>query len=57
MILRKKGNDIFAFDTEEELKDFCSKNKQVSVSDFSVITIQKYNKKTGRFDRVKSDRL
>ncbi len=57
MILRKKGNDLFIFEDEQELKDFCSNNKQASLGDFKSVTLQKYNKRTKRFDRMSSDKL
>ena len=57
MILRKKGNDLFVFETEQELKDYCSNSKQVSLGEFKSVTLQKFNKRTNRFDRMSSDKL
>jgi hypothetical protein len=57
MILRKKGNDLFVFENEQELKDYCSNSKQVSLGEFKSVTLQKFNKRTNRFDRTSSDKL
>lgn len=42
MILKKKGNDIYQFSSEQELKDYCA-NSNVKMSDFKPITVKKYD--------------
>ena len=53
MLLRKKGNEIFLFENEEELKEFCS-DSRFTQSMFQNFDVQKYDKKQKRFTRVKS---
>ena len=53
MILRKKGNEIFFFEDEEELKEYCS-DSRFTQSMFQHFDIQKYDKKQKRFIRTKS---
>ena len=57
MILKKKGNNIYAFETEEEFKDFCADHKSESVSMYANFQIQKYNKKTNKLDRISSHKI
>ena len=57
MILKKKGNNIFAFEKEEDLKEFCADNKSESISMYSNFQIQKHNKKTNKFDRISSNKV
>jgi hypothetical protein len=57
MIIRKKGNDLFVFEDEQELKDFCADNKTVSVSQYTKINVNRFNKRTKRFDKISSDKL
>ena len=57
MILKKKANNIYAFETEEDFKDFCADNKSESISMYSNFQIQKYNKRTNKFDRISSNKL
>ena len=53
MLLRKKGNEIFFFEDEEELKEYCS-DSRFTQSMFQHFDIQKYDKKQKRFIRAKS---
>tara|TARA_X000000950_G_C13366880_1_gene438797 strand:- start:25 stop:198 length:174 start_codon:yes stop_codon:yes gene_type:complete len=53
MLLRKKGNEIFFFEDEEELKEYCS-DSRFTQSMFQHFDIQKYDKKQKRFIRTKS---
>ncbi len=53
MLLRKKGNEIFLFEDEEELKEFCS-DSRFTQNMFQSFDIQKYDKKQKRFVRAKS---
>jgi len=57
MILKKKGNNIFAFETEEDLKEFCADSKSESISMYSNFQIQKHNKRTNKFDRISSNKV
>ncbi len=57
MIFKKKSNEIFLFEDEQEFKDYCSNNKSASTSMFSDFLVSKYNKKTNRFDKIKSNKL
>ena len=53
MLLRKKGNEIFLFENEEELKEYCS-DSRFTQSMFKVFDVQKYDNKTKKFIRAKS---
>jgi len=53
MLLRKKGNEIFLFENEEELKEYCA-DSRFTLSMFQNFDIQKYDKKQKRFIRAKS---
>ena len=53
MLLRKKGSEIFLFENEEELKEYCS-DSRFTQSMFQHFDIQKYDKKQKRFIRAKS---
>ena len=57
MILKKKANNIYAFENEEELKDFCASNKSESSSMYSTFQIQKYNKRTNKFEKINSNKV
>lgn len=53
MLLRKKGNEIFLFENEDELKEACA-NSRFDKGMFKVFDVQRYDKKQNRFARVKS---
>lgn len=57
MIFKRKANQIFCFNTEEELKDYCSENNNVNIKMFQDFDISKYNKRSKRFDKIKSNKL
>lgn len=57
MIFKKKANNIYAFKDEEELKAFCADNKSESMSMYSTFQVQKYNKRTNKFERINSNKL
>lgn len=57
MILKKKGNEIFSFENEEELKNYCAENNSINLRMFQDFDISKFNKRTKRFDRIKSSKV
>ena len=57
MIFKRKGNLTYCFDNEEEFKNYCAENTTVNIKMFSDFEISKYNKRTRRFDKVKSSKL
>ena len=56
MLLRKKGNEIFLFENEEELKEYCA-DSRFTLSMFQNFDLQKFDKRTKRFVRVKASTL
>ena len=52
MLLKKKGNDVFLFQDEEELEE-CCKNTTNALSDFQDFDVQRYDKRSKRFNKVK----
>lgn len=57
MLLKKKGNEIFSFENEEELKNYCAESNAVNLRMFQDFDISKYNKRTKRFERIKSNKV
>jgi hypothetical protein len=57
MLIKKKGSDLYIFENEQELKDFCSDNRNVEMRMFSDINIMRINKRTKRLERVNSSKL
>lgn len=57
MILKKKGPDVFMFESEEDFKNFCADNKALTTGMFKDFVIQKYNKRTKRIDKISSNKL
>ena len=52
MILKKKGNDVFLFQDEEEFEE-CCKNTANALPDFQDFDVQRYDKRSKRFNKVK----
>jgi len=57
MLIKKKGSDLYIFENEQELKDFCSDNRNVEMRMFTDINIMRINKRTKRLERVNSSKL
>jgi len=54
MLFKRKGNEIYCFDNEDEIKNYCADTTNVNSKMFSDFDISKYNKRTKRFDKIKS---
>jgi len=54
MLFKRKGNEIYCFDNEDEFKNYCADTTNVNSKMFSDFDISKYNKRTKRFDKIKS---
>ena len=52
MVYYKKGNEIFAFETEEDLKEFCANNDRDKISNYAKIKINVFDKKTNKFNKT-----
>lgn len=57
MIIKKKGSDIYIFEDEQQLKDFCADNRNMEIRMFNDINIMRINKRTKRIERVNSSKL
>lgn len=57
MIFKRKGNEIYCFDNENDLKEYCSETANVNIKMFQDFDIQRFNKRTKRFDKLKSNKL
>ena len=52
MVYYKKGNEIFAFEVEEDLKDFCADNDRDKISNYVKIKINIFDKRTKKFNKT-----
>ena len=52
MVYYKKGNEIFAFETEEDLKEFCADNERDKISNYTKTKINIFDKKTKKFNKT-----
>ena len=57
MIFKRKANQIFCFDSEEELKDCCAENNNINIKMYQDFDVSKYNKRNKRFDKIKSNKI
>ena len=51
MLYYKKGNEYFAFETYEDIKNYCANNDRDKISNYYEIRINFFDKKTNKFNK------
>ena len=51
MLYYKKGFEYFAFETYEDLKNYCANNEKDKISNYSEIKMNVFDKNTNKFNK------